>query len=130
MGSFFLNVGGSGGTVDWSNIQNKPALVPEAISTTLSFTDSSPKVIGIASKDAVVAEVVVEINSAFDSGIIISVGDMSDNTRLIDGSFIDPTSLVKYTKDVSYQYSVDTFIYIFATGAMTQGSCTVRVYFQ
>ena len=123
--------GGSGGSVDWSDITNKPALDPEGFSTTLDFTDASPILIGLVSKDTIIGDVILEITQDFnDIGTVITIGDISDPSRLMGSSDNDPNTIAKYTKSVDYKYSVDTNVYLYLSGTNAQGSATIRVYFE
>ena len=128
---FFIGGVGSSSSVDWSNVLNKPALDPEGITTTLVFSDTSPKLVGVAIQNTVVGEIILDITQAFnDLGTVITIGDSGDHSRLMSTADNDPNTIAKYTKSADYKYSVDTNIYIYFSGTNAQGSATARVYFE
>ena len=71
---------------------------------------------------------VVEIETAFDGGTSITVGDIAAHGRLQAAADNDPTITGDYEVLVNYAYSVGTDLYVFLTGSATVGRGRVIVY--
>lgn len=87
--------------------------------------------IGFCPKDGVIPEVVLIINSVFDGGLEITVGDIVAQGRLMVVADNKPGTAARYKNDTDYQYSIRTELFVFfPSGTPTTGNGRVIVYLE
>lgn len=84
---------------------------------------------GVPSLGALIYEVRLVIDSAYDPGIVLSVGDAGDNERLLSASFsdppLDPQTPGTYRSLPLHQYAALEGIYIYCSASTSTGSGTL-----
>jgi hypothetical protein len=94
------------------------------------FSDSSPVLIGRSQPNLTIGEVVLEIITPFDNALTtITVGDLSDLSRLLSSDSSDPNVSASYISQPNHKYVSETDIYLSISGVNTTGSGIVRIYF-
>lgn len=100
--------------------------------TTFSYTDITDgyKVIDTIPIDAAIQAVALIINNGFDASVNITVGDDSNNSRLMSSADNIPTVVNTYSTQPNYIYTADTISKIyFPSGSSLTGSGTVIIYY-
>lgn len=97
----------------------------------VNFDTGSPVLIGNVSQNSRVTTVTVDVTIAFnDIASTLTVGDASDNERLLTNDFVDLSEIGTYVVNVDYIYTsaadTDVLAY-FDFGTSTQGSARVIV---
>lgn len=90
-----------------------------------------PVLLGTLSAGKTVEKVVLEVNTAFDGGVRIIVGDAAAMGRLMPADANSPSITGVYVQESNYRYMADTEIYLyFVSGTMpTVGSLRALVYY-
>jgi len=130
MGSFFIGGGGgSGGSVDWNDITNKPNVDIAGLDLDFTFSDVFPKLIGLVTNNLHISEIEIIFDTPFNSGITFTIGDSINNARLMSALDNEPQVVAKYAVDADYKYGSSTNVYLYISGVPTQGSGTVHLYY-
>ena len=96
------------------------------IKNVITYTDTSPFLIGSIPTDAIVMRVFVKVTQIFDQGSTLSVGDAAPEKHLTEDD-VDLTEINVYTNDdVNMNISQDVFAYLSA-GLSTGGQAEIYV---
>lgn len=72
--------------------------------------------------------VIIEVTTAFDGDTVITVGDDSDNSRLMSAAYADLSEQSTFVTNPSHVYTADTQLKVYVTaGTSTTGNATVIV---
>jgi len=105
-------------------------LRPRPLVAEFTHTDfPGPVLVGVIPATHVVRDTVVEIQSPFDGGVTITVGDAVAQGRLQTVADNRPQRIDYYNVNNVYEYSVDTEVYVyFPSGTPTQGRARVVIF--
>jgi hypothetical protein len=104
----------------------------QTLSVDVTYTDSSPIVIGDLSDGSRITSVAVDVTTAWDDpAATLTVGDLTDNSRFMPSDLNDLTSTGTYTSNPAFQYNtggLETEVSVFfSSGTATQGTATVTI---
>lgn len=84
--------------------------------------------LGSAADGTIISEVSLAVTSAFNAGLLMTIGDPVAHARLMAAAENKPTKTNIYKRDVDYRYSPGAALDLYVTGAATQGEGAVVIY--
>lgn len=102
------------------------------VQATVSYADfPGPVSLGILAAGKVVEKAVLDIQTEFDGGVQLIVGDAAAHGRLMPADVNLPEVAGVYVSEVNCMYGADTAVYLYFIGAVppTVGSLRAIVYF-
>lgn len=100
-----------------------------SIDVDIDFTDTDPVSIGTIPAGRYAAWVVVDVTATFDDAALLSVGEITAPARLMGVNQNDLMEGVVSLNDPHHRYDADTEIFAHLSGAATQGTARVVVYY-
>jgi hypothetical protein len=111
--------------------QDSGAADDKVVSSTITPSTTGPVALTTARANATCVSIQVNVSSAFDGTLALSVGTSANNTQLIDTTESDLQTAGTYVLNMNTQLSnsADTPVNIYLTGTSTVGSCVVTITF-